>query len=152
MNVQSDMKPEFRQLRLTQLERTLAAFETAKREVRPQRGWLRAVRQALGLSLEQVGRTLGISRSHVLSFEKSEAEDRISLRSLRKVAEAMGCDLVYAIVPKSGSIRELAEEPARKEAAQRVRAVEHSMALEGQAAGGVNEKIEEETKRILKHS
>lgn len=146
------MKPEFRQLRLTQLERSLAAFEMAKREIRPQRGWLRAVRQALGLSLEQVGRALGISRSHVLSFERSEAEERISLHNLRRVAEAMGCDLVYAIVPKSASIRELAEEPARKEATVRVRAVEHTMALEGQAAGGVNEKIEDETKRILKNS
>lgn len=146
------MKPEFRQLRLSQLQRSLATFDNAKGEVRPQRGWLRAVREGLGLTLDQVARSIHVSRSQVLSFEKSEAEDRISLHSLRRVAEAMGCELVYAIVPKSGTIEELAEQRARKEAIARVLAVEHSMALEGQSSGGIKKKIDEETKRILKNS
>jgi predicted DNA-binding mobile mystery protein A len=146
------MKPEYRELRLLQLGHTLAAFKTAKSEVRPQRGWLRAIRQALGLSLERVARTMNVSRSQVLLFEKSEAQDRISLHSLRRVAEAMGCELVYAIVPKFGTIQELAEQRARADATQRVLSVEHSMALEGQSADGVKQNIEDETKRILKRS
>ena len=74
---------------------------------------------------------------------------------LRDAADALGCQLVYALVPKNGSvgsIQELAEEHARTKAAENVRAVEHSMALEDQAVGGVPEKIEEETKRILKRT
>lgn len=58
--------------------------------------------------------------------------------------------LVYALVPKNGSIHDLAEQGARTKATQNVRAVEHSMALEDQAVGGIENKIQEETKRILK--
>ena len=62
----------------------------------------------------------------------------------------MGCELVYAVVPKTGSIEELAEKRARKEATQRVLSVERTMALEGQAPGGVKELIEKEIKRTKK--
>jgi hypothetical protein len=62
----------------------------------------------------------------------------------------MNCELVYAIVPKSGKLEGLVEKRAYQAAATRVRAVEHTMALEDQAAGGVREKIEEEARRILK--
>jgi enoyl-CoA hydratase/carnithine racemase len=90
------------------------------------------------------------SLSLVIYLEKSEADYRITLGNLRDAADALGCQLVYALVPKSGNIQELAEQLARSKAAENVRAVEHTMALEDQAVGGVQEKIEEETKRILK--
>jgi predicted DNA-binding mobile mystery protein A len=136
------MKPQYRELRLSQLAETLKAFEGAKREVRPNRGWLRAIREALGMTLEQVGRKMRVTRQQILAFEHAEAENRITLRSLSQVAEALGCELVYAIVPKSGTITELAEQPARSEARKRILAVEHTMSLEDQAAGKVDERIE----------
>ena len=83
-------------------------------------------------------------------LESSEAEYRITLTSLRKAADALGCELVYALVPKSANIQELAEKRARSKAADNVRAVEHSMALEDQAVGGIEAKIEQETQRLLK--
>jgi predicted DNA-binding mobile mystery protein A len=144
------MRDEFRDLRLSQLARTLATFEAAKHETRPQRGWLRAIREGLGLTLENVGKKLGQSRRRIQEFEEAEAKDRITLDSLRRVAAAMDCDLVYAIVPKSGTITELAERRARAQAAEDVFDVEHSMALENQATGNVKELIEKETKRRLK--
>jgi predicted DNA-binding mobile mystery protein A len=147
------VKPEYRELRRRQLGHSLASFKAAKGEIRPQRGWLRAIREALGLTLQQVGRPLRISRTQVSAFEKAEAEDRITLHSLRRIAEAMGCELVYAVVPKStGTLQQLAEQSAREEATKRVLSVEHTMALENQAAGNVEQKIEDETQRILKHS
>jgi predicted DNA-binding mobile mystery protein A len=146
------MKSEFRDLRLNQLTQTLIPFEVAQLPVRPSRGWLRSIREALGLTLEQVGRSMDRARQDVLAFERAEAEDRITLHSLKRVAEAMGCQVVYAVVPKSGTLKELAEKPARAEAAKRILAVEHSMALEAQAVGGVEERIEQETRRILKKS
>jgi predicted DNA-binding mobile mystery protein A len=144
------MRPAYRLLRLRQLAKSLVPFERAKRVPRPNRGWLRAVRQALGLTLDQVGQSIGRSRQDIAAFESSEAQDRITLRSLHLVAEAMGCELVYALVPKSGSLADLAEKSARDEATRSILAVEHTMALEAQAAGGVERKIEEETRRILK--
>ncbi len=146
------MKPQFRQLRLKQLARSLEGFETAKSVAKPKGGWLRAIRQALGLTLTEVGKAIGAKPSHLQALEKSEERERITLNTLKKVAAAMGCQLVYAIVPQSGTLEELAEKRAHKEAAARVRAVEHTMALEDQAAGGVPEKIEEETRRLLKRS
>jgi len=143
------MREEFRDLRLTQLARALKAFEAAKQSPRPQRGWLRAMREALGLTLEMVGTKLGQSRRRIQEFEQAEANDRITLHSLRRVAAAMDCELVYAIIPKSGTITELAGQRARNQAAEDVRDVEHSMALEDQATGNVEELIDKETQRRL---
>jgi len=146
------MQPEFKRLRLRQLERALEPFLAAKNSPRPQKGWIRAIREATGAPLRQLSQRLHKSMPLVNYLEKSEADYRITLGSLRDAADALGCQLVYALVPKSGSIQELAEEPARTKAAENVHAVEHSMALEDQAVGGVPEKIEEETRRILRRT
>lgn len=144
------MRPEYRQLRIRQLDRSLRQFKRAHRPVRPERGWLRAIREASGLSMEETARILGITRQSVAFLEKSEAKGAITLNSLERVAEALGCKLVYVVVPKSGSLSDLATARARKRAAENVLAVEHSMTLENQASGGVHREIEEETRRILK--
>ena len=147
------MKTTFKDLRLLQLDKGLGPFLAARSVPRPQRGWLRAVREAIGASAAEVARKLGASRQLPLQFEKWEAEDRITLRSLRKMADALDCDLVYAIVPRAGSIKKLVEERARAEAAQRILGVEHSMALENQAAGGLDAAVEAETQRLIgKHT
>jgi predicted DNA-binding mobile mystery protein A len=143
------MTPEFRRLRSKQLERALQPFLVARELSRPQKGWIRAIREATGVTLREMGQRLGKVPSLALYLEMSEAEYHITLGSLRDAAEALGCELVYALVPKDGTIRELVEQRARAEAGENVRAVEHSMALEDQAVGGVDEKIEEQTKRIL---
>jgi|SRR6516162_9150498 len=144
------MKSSFRELRLCQLDQSLSAFGDARQEVRPRHGWLRAVREALGLSLEDLGKTLGINRSHVRWFETAEERERITLAKLRRVAEAMDCEVVYAVVPKTGTVAELAERRARAQATEDVLDAEHNMALENQAPGNVKKLIEEETKRRLK--
>jgi predicted DNA-binding mobile mystery protein A len=147
------MRPEYREMRLRQLSESLAGFVgEAKDQPRPRRGWLHATREALGLTLRQVGESARTTRQQVQAFENAEAQDRITLASLRRVAEAMGCELVYRIVPKSGSMFELAEKRARQEATRRVLAVEQTMALEDQAAGGLDRTIDEETRRILERS
>jgi len=146
------MRPEFRGLRITQLERALTPFVAAKDTPRPQKGWIRAIREATGITVRDLAKRLHRAPSVAAHLEGSEAEYRITLASLRDAADAMGCQLVYALVPKSGSIRELAEERERTKAAENVRAVEHSMALEDQAVGGIERKIDEETSRLLKRS
>lgn len=144
------MRPEYREMRLRQLLASLAPYDHAKRGSRPARGWIRAIREALGITLDQVGKSLGTTRQRIKRFELAEARDQITLASLRRVAEAMGCEVVYAIVPKSGTIVDLAEERARGEATKRVLSVEHTMALEDQAAGNLKDTIAQETQRILK--
>src|SRR5208282_6731218 len=101
-----------------QLDRSLSGARNLP--PRPSGGWIASIREALGLSLADIGRRLHTPRQTVQKFERAEATDRITLTTLRKVAEAMGCDLVYGFVPKSGSFEDLAERPARESASRDV--------------------------------
>jgi predicted DNA-binding mobile mystery protein A len=144
------MKREFRQLRLSQLDRNVELARSLP--PRPSGGWLASTREALGLSQRQVAKKMRASGQAIQQFEHAEAEDRITLRALRRVAGAMGCDLVYVIVPRAGSFADLAEEPTRARAARDVKSVVHTMALEDQKPENANQLAEDETQRRLNRS
>jgi predicted DNA-binding mobile mystery protein A len=135
---------QFRKLRLRQLNRALLAYRGARQSTRPRAGWLAAIREARGLTLRDLASILAVTPQAVLKLQHSEARESISLKRLREVAEAMECDLVYALVPKNGTLTDAVEERNRKNAAERVLAAEHTMVLEDQAAGNVEKRIEEE--------
>ena len=143
------MRTEYRQLRRKQLDRNLQPFRAARKVPRPQKGWVHAIREAIGVSSGEVGRRLGASRQLALQQEKAEAEERITLKNLRALANALDCDLVYALVPRTESMQALIEDRARAQAKKNVLGVEHSMAMEDQAAGGLDQAIETETRRLL---
>ncbi|MGA7853311.1 MAG: helix-turn-helix domain-containing protein [Candidatus Acidiferrales bacterium] len=107
------------------------------------------MREALGLSQRQVGKKMRASGQAIQQFERSEAEDRITLRALRRVAGAMGCELVYVLVPKSGSFAQLAEVPTRERVAHDVKSVVHTMALEDQKPENAHQLTEDEAQRRL---
>jgi predicted DNA-binding mobile mystery protein A len=90
------------------------------------------------------------NRSLIVQQEKAEADDRITLKSLRAFANAFDCDLIYAFVPRAGSLQELVNARARATARTNVLGVEHTMALENQASGNLEEAIEAETKRLTR--
>jgi predicted DNA-binding mobile mystery protein A len=138
---------QFKDLRLHQLDRSLAAFSNARQEARPMHGWLRAIRESLGLSMVDVARKLARTKPLIQQFEDAEKDDRITLGSLRRVADALGCTLVYAIVPKTGTLTDLAGQSLRDQVASDVHAVERTMALEDQAVGEVEQLVKEETER-----
>jgi predicted DNA-binding mobile mystery protein A len=105
--------------------------EQALATTRPAGGWIRAVRQALEMSTEQLGKRLGMTRQAVLSLERSELDDGIRLSSLRRVAEAMDCHLVYAFVPDT-SLEESVQEQAMRVARAELGRVGQTMLLEAQ--------------------
>ncbi|MGA7919715.1 MAG: helix-turn-helix domain-containing protein [Candidatus Acidiferrales bacterium] len=144
------MKPEFRQLRLSQLDRNVERVRNLP--PRPSSGWLASVREALGLSQRQVGKKMRATGQAIQQFEKAEAEDRITLRALRRVAGTMGCDVVYVFVPRAGSFAELAEEPTREQTARDVKSVVHTMALEDQTPENATQLLKDETQRRLNRS
>ena len=141
------MKREFRQLRLSQFDRNLEVARTLP--PRPSSGWIASVREALGLSQRQVGKKMHASGQAIQQFERAEAEDRITIRALRRVAGSMGCELVYMLVPRSGSFEELADGPTRERAAHDAKSVLHTMALEDQKPENANQLIEDEAQRRL---
>jgi predicted DNA-binding mobile mystery protein A len=100
----------------------------------PVRGWIRAIREALGMSSAQLAKRLGVRQPSVVALEQSEAKGTIELATLRRVAEALDCTLVYALVPNK-PLEGIVRERARGRARQRLAAVEHSMRLEDQAVG-----------------
>src|SRR5580693_4421198 len=107
------MRNEFRNLRLKQLDRSMEPFQTAQKVPRPSKGWIRTIRQVLGVSSGELARRLGTSRQLPLQLETAEAEDRITLKSLRAAANALDCDLVYALVPRANSLEETVEDRER---------------------------------------
>jgi predicted DNA-binding mobile mystery protein A len=141
------MKREFRQLRLSQFDRNLEVVRSLP--PRPASGWIASVREALGLSQRQVGKQMHASGQAIQQFERAEAEDRITMRALRRVAGSMGCELVYMIVPRSGSFEELAEGPTRTRATHDAKSVLHTMALENQKPENASQLIDNETRRRL---
>lgn len=113
----------------------------------PSEGWLRTVRQALGMSGAQLARKMGVTRSQISQSEKNELSGAISLKTLQAMAEAMNCRVVYALVPNgtpNGTTKELVADQAQKKAAQLVRQAHIHMALESQALHPEQLRIEEE--------
>lgn len=115
-----------------QLERRLAPLRKAPEFARPARGWIKAVREALGMTAAQLGARIGVSQSRIARIEKDEAEDAVTLATLRRVAEGLDCTLVYALVPNR-PLDEIMAERARAAADAQLKRTHHSMRLENQA-------------------
>jgi len=109
--------------------------------IRPKEGWIRSLRKALGMSSPQLAKRLNISRSQVSQIERMEVEDRITLKQLRRVADSLGCDLVYALVPRK-SVDDMVREQARLKAQQLVSKTDVQMRLERQQLS--REKLEDQ--------
>jgi len=121
-----------RNLQIEQLEKKIKAFAPVRKVTPPPTGWLKAIRLALGVSQQQVGRRLSITRQSVHEIEKRERDGSITLNSLRETASAMDMELVYALVPKDGSLDALIERKARELAEKIVKRTSNTMELEDQ--------------------
>jgi predicted DNA-binding mobile mystery protein A len=93
-----------------ELDEALLPFRLARKGACGGAGWLKSVRQALGLPVDEVARRMGVRRWEVHRLEKAEKDSRIMLSSLRRAAKGLGCELVYALAPKEGTLKELAAE------------------------------------------
>lgn len=121
-------------LRLDQVDRALASPAASALPPVPPTGWLRAVRQALGMTSRQFARRAGLSLTATLAAERNEASGAISLAQLRRMAAALDCELRYVLVPRA-PLRTRVEQRAEDIARRQVDAVSHTMALEAQDAG-----------------
>ena len=122
-----------------QIDKRLNKLRNSDPLSRPPRGWIKAIREALGMTTTQFGKRLGVSQSTALGFEKSEVSKGITLETLERAARALDCRLVYALVP-SKPLELLVEDQARELAKKRLRATSHSMALEDQRVDEADER------------
>ena len=114
------------------LERRLAPLRDQQSLTRPPRGWIRAMREAFGMTTRQLAQRIGKVQSAVVEMEKSEARESISLATLRQAAEALDCTLVYALVPNR-PIDDIRRARAANVASQQLARASHTMALENQS-------------------
>src|SRR5579872_6350750 len=88
-------------LRLEQLDRALVPYRNLIGLARPKLGWVRAIREALGMSSPQLAKRLRIKAAQsVEDMQKDEASGAITLQTLKRIADALNCELVYALVPR----------------------------------------------------
>ncbi len=99
----------------------------------PKRGWIKSIREALGMSAADLGQRMGISRQSVLTLEESESNGRAGMDSLKRAAEAMDCSFVYAFLPNS-TLENILRQQIERVITQRLGDVSHSMGLEDQLA------------------
>jgi predicted DNA-binding mobile mystery protein A len=116
------------------IERKVQPWLALRTDRVPPSGWLKAIRGALGFNTRQLASRLGVEHTAILQFEKSEAEGRVSLKTIQKVAKAMRCQLVYAVVPEepSTSLESILDHQAEQVAHAIVSRVDHTMRLEQQ--------------------
>ena len=103
-----------------------------KRYATPVRGWIKAIREGLGMTTAQLARRLRVKQPSVVVLEQSEAKGTMALATLRRAAEALDCTLVYALVPNK-PLEAMVRDRARQFARKRRAPVEHTMLLEDQA-------------------
>jgi len=133
------MKSVERALARKQLDKRLNPLRHNDSLTKPPRGWVRAIRQALGMTTAQLAKRIGVSQPRVIEIEQAEKNGAITLDSLERAARAMHCKLVYAFVPQK-PLQELVEERARVIAKERLAITGHHMALEAQPVSSEDEK------------
>lgn len=120
-------------LQLQQLNSKMLGFASLKQVAMPPTGWIKAIRTAIGMSMQQLGNKLTISKQGIMDMEKREKDGSITIKSLRAIARAMDMQLVYGFVPNDGSLDALIEKRATELATKIVMRTAHTMKLEDQA-------------------
>ncbi len=135
---------DIKKLQKEQLEKKIKIYSAVKSTPIPSTGWIRAIRMALGMTLQQLAKKLSITRQSVRELEVREKEGAVTLATLRDVARAMDMELVYGIVPKDGTLDEYIDKKARELAEKVVYRTSATMKLEDQQ--NTDERIEQAIK------
>lgn len=121
-----------KKIQIEQLDKKAAYYSPALKVAPPPTGWIKAVRLALGITLQQLANKLNITKQSVMEFEQREIEGSITIKTLRETAKALDMELVYGLVPKDGSLENLIERKAKELAYKIVSRTSNTMKLEDQ--------------------
>jgi len=117
---------------MQQLDRKMRSYAILSKIAMPPTGWIRAIRLALGMSSQQLGKKLSMTRQGVVDMEKREKDGLITIRALRETAKALDMQLVYGFVPNDGSLENLVNRKAKELAVEIVMRTTQTMKLEDQ--------------------
>jgi len=135
--LESKMTDRLSKLKRRQLDESARRFPRGATS--PRSGWVRAMREALGMSQAQLASRAGVSRATVQKLELAEGRRRITLDSLDRLAAALGCQVAIALVPHGGSLEGLREQAANAKAEALLKSAVHSMNLEDQIVSPENQ-------------
>lgn len=130
------------------LDQRLRTLGPAEQFTPPPKGWIKATREALGMSQADLAARLGIAAASVTDLERTEASRKIKVETLTRVATAMECDLVYTFIPRT-SLEHTVEQAAKAKLSPHLAAVERTMQLEDQASTLERSLLEEEVRRLI---
>ncbi len=125
------MKAKHKKLARQQLDQTLRRLDPLKALNLPPKGWIRAIRDALGMTGEQLAARLGINKQRVSRIEQDEKRGKVKLETLRNVAKALDCIFIYGFVPRS-SLEQTVRSQAGRIAKKRMARSDQTMRLEKQ--------------------
>ena len=108
------MKSSEVQLFLDETQSKLNPFSILKSEIKPDNGWVNAIRVSIKMSLRQLGERLHITPQGVRDLEKREKEGAITINTLKEVGRVLDMDLVYGFISRHNSLEEMIEERARE--------------------------------------
>jgi predicted DNA-binding mobile mystery protein A len=142
-----------RRLRLEQLDKRTGRLRSLLEISSPRDGWVKRIREGLGISARQLAEKIGVSQPTLAKIEKSEVERTVSFKTLDRIAEALECKMIYALIPKD-SFEKLVRKRAHQAAEILVKRISHSMDLEKQGLSAKKrqaqvEEIAEEMARTL---
>lgn len=137
-------------LQIQQLNDKMLAYSSLQKIAPPPTGWIKAVRTAIGMSLQQLSNRLSITRQSVQEMEQREKDGSLTIKSLRETAAALDMQLVYGFVPKDGSLDALIDRKAKELAKQIVLRTSNTMKLEDQenSKARIEKAIEERVTEI----
>ena len=121
-----------RKIQIEQLEKKMKIYTSTQEVAKPPTGWLKAIRLALGMTLQQLANKLNITKQSVMEVERREQEGSITIKTLRETAKALDMELVYGLVPKDGTLDNLIERKAKELAYKIVSRTSNTMKLEDQ--------------------
>lgn len=119
-------------LQIQQLNSKMLAFASLQKVATPPTGWIKAIRNAIGMSMLQLGNRLSITKQSVQDIERREQDGSVTIKALREAAKALDMQLVYGFVPNDGSLEALIDRKAKELATQIVHRTSNSMKLEDQ--------------------
>ena len=146
------MKADLRRLGIQQIDKKLKPFFNLNENIKPDSGWIRAIREALNISQAQLGKKLKITKQGVRGLEMREQNRSITVSALEEVANALNMKLVYVLVPENGSFEKLIKNKAHELAKKIVMRTSNYMELEAQnvSKSRLNKAISDKTHDLIK--
>ncbi len=135
----NDLRKKQKKLFREQLDGTLSHFSSIASINRPIKGWIRAIRDALGMSMQQLANRLGVSKSRIPRIEQDEITGSLTLKTMNRVADKLDCVFVYGFVPRT-SLNDTVRKQASIVAQRRMKRLMHTMNLEAQGLSSKNAK------------